>query len=150
MSNNGHTRAVLYARVSSDDTGNDGSNLQSQLGMCREYAEQQGYSVIRELAEDERGASGADHNLPQLSKAMEMARDGAYEVFVVRELDRLARNMRKQFNIEDELKAEDVRIDYVLGRYVDDWRGEFLKNIEAAVAQAERDQIRERTRRGRR
>ena len=69
MSNNGHTRAVLYARVSSDDTGNDGSNLQSQLGMCREYAEQQGYSVIRELAEDERGASGADQQPPAIEQS---------------------------------------------------------------------------------
>ena len=31
-------RAVLYGRVSSDDTRNDGRNLTSQLQMCREYA----------------------------------------------------------------------------------------------------------------
>ena len=31
-------RAVLNARVSGDDRGNDGRNLAGQLDMCREYA----------------------------------------------------------------------------------------------------------------
>ena len=48
-------RAILYARVSSDDTGKDGRNLAGQLDMCREYAERQGWQVVAELAEDERG-----------------------------------------------------------------------------------------------
>ena len=41
-----NTRAVLYARVSSDDRGNEGSNLKSQLDMCQEYAERKGYAII--------------------------------------------------------------------------------------------------------
>ena len=31
-------RAVLYARVSGDDTGKDGRNLAGQLELCRNYA----------------------------------------------------------------------------------------------------------------
>jgi DNA invertase Pin-like site-specific DNA recombinase len=51
-------RAVLYARVSKDDTQNDSRNLQGQLDMCRDYAFAHGYRVVEELAEDDRGASG--------------------------------------------------------------------------------------------
>ena len=58
-------RAILYARVSSDDTGKDGRNLAGQLDMCREYAERQGWQVVAELAEDERGVSGARMDAPQ-------------------------------------------------------------------------------------
>ena len=62
-------RAILYARVSSDDTGKDGRNLAGQLDMCREYAERQGWQVVAELAEDERGVSGARMDAPQLNRA---------------------------------------------------------------------------------
>jgi DNA invertase Pin-like site-specific DNA recombinase len=42
-------RAVSYARVSSDDRGKDSRNLAGQLEMCREYALQQGWTIIAEL-----------------------------------------------------------------------------------------------------
>ena len=69
-------RAVLYARVSSDDTGKDGRNLKGQLDMCREYAEKHGWPVIAELAEDDRGASGAAMDLPKLNEVFDMAENG--------------------------------------------------------------------------
>lgn len=48
-------RAVSYARVSSDDRGKGSRNLIGQLEMCCEYALQQGWTIIAELAEDDRG-----------------------------------------------------------------------------------------------
>jgi hypothetical protein len=50
--------------------------------MCREYALQRGYEVIEELAEDDRGASGAAFELPQLNKVREMARRRAFDLLV--------------------------------------------------------------------
>ena len=47
-------RAVLYARVSSDDRGKEGRNLAGQLEMGREYAQERGYAIVAELAEDDR------------------------------------------------------------------------------------------------
>ena len=87
-------RAVLYARVSGDDRNNEGRNLAEQLKMCRKYAQQKGYSVIDELSEDDRGASGASFELPQLIKAQDLATSGAYDVLVTREIDRFARTRR--------------------------------------------------------
>ena len=90
-------RAVLYARVSGDDTKNDGRNLQSQIEMCGEYAQAHGWTVVKELAENDR--SGADFDLPMLNEALEMARTGAFDVLVTRELDRFARKLAKQLII---------------------------------------------------
>jgi site-specific DNA recombinase len=88
-------RAVLYARVSSDDRVKDGRNLAGQLEMGREYAQERGYRIVAELAEDDRGASGAEIDLPQLNKARAMAQSDKFDVFVVREIDRLSRNLAK-------------------------------------------------------
>lgn len=89
-------RAALYGRVSGDDRGKDGRNLAGQLAMCREYAQKRGYQIIAELPEDDRGASGASFELPQLNLVREMAQAGQLEVLVVREIDRLSRNLAKQ------------------------------------------------------
>ena len=77
-------RAVLYARVSGDDRRNEDRNLAGQLTMCRDYARSRGYEIVTELAEDDRGASGAAFELEQLNRASEMARNGAFDVFVTR------------------------------------------------------------------
>ena len=142
-------RAILYARVSSDDRANDGRNLRGQLDMCRQHALAQGWTVIGELAEDERGASGARLDLPKLNELLELAQRGEFEVLVVRELDRLSRSLSKQLRIEELLSAAEVQIEYVLGDYPDTPEGRFMKNVRAAVAELERLKIHERNARGR-
>ena len=147
---NGHRRAVLYARVSSDDRRKDGRNLKSQIEMGRDYCQQHGYTIVSELAEDDRGADSADLDLPQLTRALNMARGGEYHVFVVRELDRLARSLAKQMLVEDELKRAGVEVEYILGEYPDTPEGNLQKNVKASVAEYERLKIAERNKRGRR
>jgi|GEM_PF-2642225 len=68
-------RAVLYARVSGDDRNKEGRNLAGQIEMGRVYSQERKYEVAAELSEDDRGASGAAWELPQLSKILEMARN---------------------------------------------------------------------------
>ena len=142
-------RAVLYARVSSDDRGRDGRNLAGQLEMAREYAQQKGYKVVAELAEDDRGASGASFELPKLGKVLEMAEAGDFDVLVPREIDRLSRNLAKQLIVEEELERKGVEVDYVLGDYPDTPEGRLNKHIRATIAEYEREKIIERMARGR-
>jgi site-specific DNA recombinase len=143
-------RAVLYARVSYDDRDTDGRNLQSQLDMGRERCAEKGYRIVAELPEDDRGASGADFDLPQLNKALEMARAGEFEVLIVRELDRFARGLAKQLIVEGEFKRAGIEVEYVLGEYPDTPEGNLNKNIKAVIAEYERLKISERMVRGRR
>lgn len=143
-------RAVLYARVSSDDRRNEDRNLAGQLTMCRDYARSRGYEIVTELAEDDRGASGAAFELEQLNRASEMARNGAFDVLVTREIDRLSRNLAKQLIVEAELTRSGVTIEYVLGEYPDTPEGRLNKHIKATIAEYEREKITERTTRARR
>jgi len=152
FSQNGHRRAVLYARVSSDDTRKDGRNLASQLEMCRTYCNdpQRKYRIVAELHEDDKGASGASFDLPQLGTILAMAERKEFEVLVVRELDRLSRNLAKQLIVEETLKRNGVTVEYVLADYADSPEGNLQKHIRATVAEYEREKIKERNVRGRR
>ena len=142
-------RAVTYARVSGDDRGKEGRNLTGQLEMCREYALQQGWIIIEELAEDDRGAPGASFELPQLNKVREMARNKEFDILVVREIDRLSRKLAKQLVVEEELSRMGVQIAYVLADYDDSPEGRLSKHIRATIAEYEREKIMERMIRGR-
>lgn len=145
------TRAVTYARVSGNDrlkTG--GENLAEQTQLCREYASKKGYQVVADLIENDRGASGATFDLPQLSEALRMAHAGEYDVLVVRELDRLSRDLAKQLVVEQELNQAGVTIEYVLYDFPDTPEGRLNKNLRAMLAEYEREKIRQRLMRGRR
>jgi site-specific DNA recombinase len=143
-------KAVLYARVSGDDRKNEGRNLESQLEMCHTYAINKGWIIVAELAEDDRGAGGASYDLPQLNRALELARTGSYDFLVVREIDRLSRDIGKQYMIEGELNRNGVKVVYVLSEYPDTPEGHLNKAIKAAIASYERTKITERMVRGRR
>jgi site-specific DNA recombinase len=142
-------RAVLYARVSGDDRGKDGRNLEGQLEMCKEFAKKRHYTIVEELAEDDRGASGYDLDLPELNRARDLAQAGKYDVLIVREVDRLARNLVKCQILESELRRYDVRVEYALYDFPDTPEGRLNKNIYASFAEFEREKIAQRMKRGR-
>ena len=141
-------RAVLYARVSGDDRNNEDRNLKGQLDMGREHATKRGWLIVAELAEDDRGASGAAFELPQLNRIRDMAQAGEFDILVVRELDRLSRSLAKQLLVEQELKHCGIEIEYVLGEYPDTPEGNLMKNLKASIAEYERLKISERMERG--
>ena len=144
-------RAILYARVSGDDRQNATSSIDGQLDLCRQYATKNGYQVIAELAEDDRRpTSGASWDLPQLSKALDMARAGNYDVLITRELDRLARNLAKQLVFEEQLQGHGVEVEYVYGDYANTPEGQLNKQIRAVIAEYEREKINQRMVGGRR
>lgn len=142
-------RAILYARVSGDDRKNATSSIKSQLNDCRKYAEQRGYLIAGEFFEDpERATSGADW-LPELDKILKLSPSKAFDVVVVREIDRLARNRFKQMSVEIELESHGVVVEYVLGQFAHTSEGRLLKGLMSEFAEYEREKTKERTHRGR-
>ncbi|MFZ5919316.1 MAG: recombinase family protein [Chloroflexota bacterium] len=141
------TRALLYARTSSDDR--ERGSLDGQIEMCRDYALQNGYSIVEEIKEDDRGVRGADFDLPGLNRALELAGQGAFDVLVVRELDRFARKLAKQLVVEEEFKRTGVAVEYVIEKYDDTPEGNLMKNVRAVIAEYEAGKISQRMVRGR-
>ena len=142
-------RAILYARVSGDDRKYATSGIESQLADCRRYAAERGYTVVNEVYETpDKVTSGADW-LPELDRVLKLAQGGAFDVLVVREIDRLARNRFKQMSVEIQLESCGARVEYVIGQFEESAEGRLLKGLMSEFAEYEREKIKERTQRGR-
>ena len=96
--------------------------------MCREYAGKQGYTILHDFQEGEY-SSGADWDLPGLNKFLRMASDGEFDVLVCRDMDRLARGIKTQWHVEEELEKTGVRIGYVLEDYADTPEGHLSRAL---------------------
>jgi DNA invertase Pin-like site-specific DNA recombinase len=97
-------RTVLYARTNNYDN----CQLAEQLQTCREYAWRRGWQILAELTDQ--GISGMSDKAPQLAHVLEMALAGEFDVLVVREIDRLSRDLPKLSAIMEEFSQAGVQI----------------------------------------
>ena len=146
FSENGHKRALVYARVSTEEQ-TKGYSLQTQRDECRKYAAQRGYSILDEFADDYTGAS---LDRPALNELRTFVKINFIDVVIVYDLDRLARKSVYQMVIEEELGKEGTKVEYVNGQYADTDEGRLQKQIKASVAEYEKAKILERSKRGKR
>src|SRR5207244_4932652 len=95
-------RAGLYARVSTEDRGQD---PETQLRPLREYAERRGFAVVGEFVDH---ASGTTESRPRYQRLLEAARKRELDVVLVWRYDRFARSTRALVNALGEFKARGV------------------------------------------
>lgn len=133
-------KCALYARVSKHDDSQDPEN---QLARLRTYAADRGWEVYDECVDK---ASGADTVRPSLDRMLADARARKFGIILVTKVDRLARSL---LNLETIMKALDERgvklecIDQPISTAGPS--GTLMRQILGAVAQFERELIRERT-----
>lgn len=136
-------RAVLYGRVSTVDRGQD---TELQLGELRRYAAQHGWVVVEECVDH---ASGAAKDRLGLANVMGLARAGKIDIVAVWRFDRFARSTKHLLDALEEFRR--LGIDFVsLREHIDTGTpmGKAMFTITAAVAELERDLIRERVQAG--
>jgi site-specific DNA recombinase len=77
ISTNGHgpKRAILYARVSTDEQARSGYSLAQQMEALRDYAAREGYQVLEEVTEDP-GESGASLARPGMDRVRDLVTAG--------------------------------------------------------------------------
>ena len=81
------TRVAIYARVSTDDKGQDPEN---QLRQLRDWCARMGYPVVREYVEHENGGKGVEYR-QQLAAMFAGAARREFDVLLVWSLDRFSR-----------------------------------------------------------
>ena len=136
-------KAGLYARVST----NRGQDPELQLSELREYAAKRGWEVAGEFVD--KGVSGAKDLRPELDRMMVLARTRKLDVVVVWKMDRFGRSLRHLVNALGEL--ESVRVSFVsLHDNIDltTPSGRLMFGVIAAMAEFERELIRERVKAG--
>jgi DNA invertase Pin-like site-specific DNA recombinase len=130
-------RAAVYVRVSTGD-----QHLETQLLDLREMAKQRGYEIVHEYTDI---ISGAKSKRPGLDQLMSDARRHRFDVVLVAAFDRIARNTRHFLEVLDELNH--LGIEFVSKRENIDTGGPLgraMLTIIGAIAELERDLIRER------
>ena len=134
-------RAALYARVSTTD-----QNLENQLPPLRNYVKARGWKKTHELTDQ---ASGASNKRPGLERVLRLARARQIDAIVVYRLDRFGRSTRELINAWAELEELGVRF-VSLTEQMDfgSPAGKVMFSVISAMAEFERDLIRERVKRG--
>lgn len=134
-------KAFLYARVS---TGEQDEGM--QLREMRELASRRKWEV-EEFTERLSGAPGKRR--PEFARMMSQARRGKCDVVVVYRFDRFARSSQDLINALEEFRS--LKVEFVSVHEAIDTTtpmGKFAFTMIAAIAEFERELIRERTRSG--
>jgi site-specific DNA recombinase len=140
--------AAIYARVSSERQRQD-ETIQSQTVGLRELAAERGLLLPEDLIFEDEGFSGATLTRPALERLRDRAAEGAFEVLLCHAPDRLARRYAYQVLLLEELARSGVEVCFAKeperGGTPED---ELLRQFQGMIAEYERAQIAERTRRG--
>jgi DNA invertase Pin-like site-specific DNA recombinase len=136
-------RAAIYARVSTAEQTAD-----NQLLCLREFAQARGHVIIAEYVDQ---ASGGQVDRPQLGRMMADAASGRFELLLFWSLDRLSRRgVFHTLELLQRLEHCGVKVLSHQQPYLDTTGpfGPAIAAIFAALAQIERDLLRERTKAG--
>jgi DNA invertase Pin-like site-specific DNA recombinase len=133
----GSARAALYARVSTTD-----QTPENQLAVLRAFAEARGWQAIEFV---DHGVSGAKDRRPALDALLAAVRGRRVDLVVCVRLDRLARSTRQLVTLAADFEALGVDL-VVLDQAIDTTTpsGRLLFHVLAAIAEFERDLIRDR------
>jgi DNA invertase Pin-like site-specific DNA recombinase len=134
-------RAAIYVRVSTAEQETD-----LQETELREYCDNRGWSCT--IYRD-KGQSGAKNDRPALNALLGDMRKRKFDVVVVWALDRLARSLKQLLSIAEECQS--LSVDLVsLKQNVDTTlpAGKLTFSVLGAVAEFEREMLRERVRSG--
>ena len=135
-------RVAIYARVSTKDQSCD-----LQVRDLRTYCTARKFTIFREYIDE--GESGAKNSRPELDKLMADARKRKFDLVVVWRFDRFARSTKHLLLALEEFRSLGIQfISYQENIDTSSPLGQALFTIVAAVAQLERDLIRERVNAG--
>src|SRR5437016_8815013 len=130
-------KAAIYARVSTID-----QEPENQLQDLRQYVEARGWTAAEYV---DRGVTGAKDRRPALDRLLTDARRRRFDVVVCWRLDRLGRNLKHLITLLEDLQALGVAfVSLAEGIDATTPGGKLQMHILGAIAEFERERIRER------
>jgi site-specific DNA recombinase len=147
-STNGHgpSRAILYARVSTEEQARSGYSLAQQMEALRDHATHEGYEVLEEVTDP--GQSGASLERPGMDRVRDLVAAGGVSVVLAQDRDRFAREPAYHYLLRKEFEEHGCKIRALNDRGDESPEGELTDGILDQLAKFERAKIAERTRRG--
>jgi len=135
---------VKYARYSSHSQ--TVQSIEGQLKVCREYAERNGMTVIREYVEE--AVSGTTDDRPVFQQMIRDSSTGAFSGVIVYQLDRFARNRYDSAIYKHMLKKNGVRVYSAKENIAEDASGILIEGVLEAMAEYYSAELSQKIKRG--
>src|SRR5947199_7108480 len=139
-------RAAIYARVSTDQQA-EANTIASQVEALEERLGRDGLPLEQELRFLDEGCSGSTLDRPSLERLRDAAAEGAIDRLYIHSPDRLARSYAYQVLLVDELRRCGVVVVFLNLPIGCSPEEDLLLQVQGMVAEYERAQILERSRR---
>jgi site-specific DNA recombinase len=141
--------AAIYARVSSEQQ-RDEHTIASQTAALIEFAKSRELEVPKEWVFEDEGYSGATLERPGLERVRDLAAEGQIQAVLAYAPDRLSRKYAYQILLIEELARHGVETLFVKAPQGASAEDQLLVQFQGMIAEYERAQILERSRRGKR
>lgn len=139
-------KAAIYLRVSTEDQARHGYSLPSQRTACEELARNLGANEVVEFCDD--GVSGEIFTRPGITALREAVARGEIDLIVCYDPDRLSRKLAHQLILTEEIEKAGVRLEFINFDWQNTPDGRLFYALRGAIAEYEKEKIRERTLRG--
>src|SRR6266403_225171 len=141
--------AAIYTRVSSDRQ-KESDTIASQTAALVEYAKAHGYAVPPEWIFQDEGYSGASLVRPGLEALRDLAAQGQITTVLIYSPDRLSRKYAYQVLLGEELSRCGGEVVFLKSPAGSSPEDQLVVQFQGMIAEYERAQIAERSRRGKR
>jgi site-specific DNA recombinase len=141
--------AAIYARVSSEQQREE-NTIASQTASLIEFAKSHDLEVPEEWVFEDEGYSGATLERPGLERTRDLAAEGQIQVVLAYAPDRLSRKYAYQILLIEEFARHGVETLFMKAAHGDSAEDQLLVQFQGMIAEYERAQILERSRRGKR
>src|SRR6201993_2773498 len=141
--------AAIYARVSSEQQKEE-NTIASQTAALIEFAREQGYSVPDDWVIEDEGFSGASLLRPGLERLRDLAAEGHIQAVLIHSPDRLSRKYAYQVLLTEEFARHGGETIFLKAPHSGTPEDQLMLQFQGMIAEYERAQILERSRRGKR
>ena len=138
---------ALYARVSTSQQQHEGT-IESQRRTLKHHIQHHGGRCCLSMSISMMG-SAVPGRSPGPRPSARRARRGEFDAVVILSPDRLARNYAHQWLLIEEFEKMNTPLIFLQNPFGDSPQGKLLTQMQGMIAEYERAQIAERTRRGR-
>ncbi len=101
-------RAILYARVSTDEQARSGFSLAQRLDALREYASREGYEVLEEVCDP--GQSDASLERPGMDRVRDLVAAAGVSVVLAQNRGRFGRKPAYHYLLRREFEQHDTKM----------------------------------------
>src|SRR6185437_11077079 len=141
--------AAIYARVSSEQQKEENTIARLTAALI-DFAREQGYSVPDDWVIEDEGFSGASLLRPGLERLRDLAAEGHIQAVLIHSPDRLSRKYAYQVLLTEEFARHGVETIFLKAPHSETPEDQLMVQFQGMIAEYERAQILERSRRGKR